>query len=218
MTDTDRPVVLIAEDEQSVAEGYDLWLRDRYETRLAADGQETLDMVDDTVDIVLLDRMMPERSGEQVLREIRERTLDCQVVMVTAVEPDFDVVEMGFDAYITKPPEREMLLDTIEQLLSRATADEEFREYHSLMARKGALEAEKTEEELAESEQYQALLDRIERQREEVDDDLGEMDEAVDFVSAVREIEASEDDEFEVDLDEEELADLDTLETEEDDQ
>jgi DNA-binding response OmpR family regulator len=214
MTDQDKPVVLIAEDEASVAEGYDLWLRDRYETRLAADGQEALEMVDDTVDVVMLDRMMPKRSGEQVLREIRDRGLDCQVVMVTAVEPDFDVVEMGFDAYITKPPEREELIDTIEQLISRSTADEEFREYHSLMARKGAIEAEKTEEELAESEQYQALLDQIDDQREEVDDDLGEMDEEIEFVSAVREIEAGEDDE-EFGVDEEDLADLDALDTHE---
>jgi len=65
MTDQEQPVVLIAEDEQTIAEGYELWLSDQYEVRLTADGQEALDAVDDTVDVVLLDRMMPELSGNR---------------------------------------------------------------------------------------------------------------------------------------------------------
>ena len=192
MTDQEKPAVLVVEDEPSVAEGYELWLADRYDIELAYDGAEALDAVDDTIDVVLLDRMMPELSGEQVLREIRERGIDCRVVMVTAVEPDFDVIEMGFDAYITKPPEREGMIDTIEQLLDRATVDDAFREYHSLMARKGALRTQKTEPELEESEEYQELLERIDAKRAEVDGDLGDMGSEIDFVSAVREIDAGE--------------------------
>ena len=188
MTAQENPVILIAEDEPSVAEGYELWLADRYDVRLASNGQEALDAVDDTVDIVLLDRMMPELSGEQVLREVRNRGINCRVAMVTAVEPDFDVIEMGFDAYLTKPPDRQELIDTIEQLLNRATLDNTFQEYYSLMARKGALRAQKTEAELEGSDAYQELLERIEMKRLEVDHDLGDMDSEIDFVSAVREV------------------------------
>jgi DNA-binding response OmpR family regulator len=194
MSDQDTPVVLVVEDERSVAEGYEIWLGDRYEIRLAADGREALDAVDDSVDVVLLDRMMPELSGEEVLREIRDRGIDCRVAMVSAVEPDFDIVEMGFDAYITKPPERQELIDTVERLLDRATLDDAFQEYHSLMARKGALQAQKTEEELRDNAEYQDLLDRIEVQRDAVDADLGDMGSEVDFVSAVREFADGEDD------------------------
>lgn len=188
MTDRDEPVVLIAEDERDVAEGYELWLGDRYEVRLAADGREALDAVDDSVDVVLLDRMMPELSGKEVLREIRERGIDCRVAMVTAVEADFDVIGMGFDAYITKPPERRELIDTIERLLDRAAAEENLRTYHSLMARKGALETQKTEDELAESDEYRELLDRIEAARNEADDALGDMGSETEFVSAVQDL------------------------------
>lgn len=187
MTNQGEPVVLIAEDEASVAEGYELWLSDRYEIRLAADGREALDAVDDSVDVVLLDRMMPELSGKDVLDEIRDRGIDCRVAMVTAVEADFDVIEMGFDTYITKPPERDELIDTIEQLLNRATVDKNLQEYHSLMARKGALETQKTEDELAESE-YLDLLDRIETTRTKVDDHLGDMSSATEFVSAIQDL------------------------------
>jgi len=81
------------------------------------------------------------------------------------------------------------LLDTIQQLLDRAGVDDAFQQYHSLMARRGALQAQKTEAELEQSEVYQDLLDRIESQRTEVDDNLGNMGAEVDFVSAVREVE-----------------------------
>lgn len=188
MTDSTLPVVAIVEDEPAVAESYELWLAGEYEIRRAHDGLEALDVIDDTVDVVLLDRMMPKLSGEEVLQELRERGIDCGVVMVTAVEPDFDIVEMGFDAYVTKPPERANLIETIEQLLERATVSDALQEYHSLMARRGALEAEKGSAELDESDAYQDLLDRIEARRAEVDEGLGDMGSDIGFVSAVREL------------------------------
>jgi DNA-binding response OmpR family regulator len=194
MTDGELPVVLIAEDERSVAEGYELWLSADYETRLAADGREALDEVDDSVDVVLLDRMMPELSGGQVLREIRERDIDCKVAMVTAVEPDFDVIEMGFDAYITKPPDRDELVETIETLLDRATVSEALQEYHSLLARKAAIQDQKLDQELEGNEAYQQLLEEIEAKREAVDEDIGDMESDIEFVSAVREIESPTED------------------------
>jgi DNA-binding response OmpR family regulator len=208
MTEQGKPVVLIAEDEQSVAEGYELWLGDQYETRLASDGQEALDIVDDTVDVVLLDRMMPERSGKEVLRIIREEGIDCRVAMVTAVEPDFDVIEMGFDAYITKPPERQELFDTIDQLLNRATVSDAFQTYYSLMARKGVIQTQKTDAELADNEDYQELLDRIETMRETVNDGLGDMESEIGFVSAVREVEGEMDSDDDTELDATDDSDL----------
>lgn len=183
---TEQPMILIVEDEEEVAEGYKLWLSGEYDVEIVADGQAALDRVDDDVDVMLLDRMMPKVSGAQVLEKVRERGIDCRIAMVSAVEPDFDVIAMGFDAYITKPPEREELLDTVEQLLKRAALGDEMQEYHSMMARRGALEAQKTEQELAESEQYQQLLDEIDTKREQVDEGLGDMSSEVDFVSAVR--------------------------------
>jgi DNA-binding response OmpR family regulator len=112
--------------------------------------------------------------------------------MVTAVEPDFDVIEMGFDAYVTKPPDREELIDTIERLLDRATLDDAFQEYYSLMARKGALQSQKPAAELAESAEYQDLLERIEAKRAELDGALGDMGSEADFVSAVRDLDDSD--------------------------
>ena len=188
MSESDSPVVLIVEDEPAVAEGYELWLEGEYETKRAADGAEALEVVDETVDVVMLDRMMPELSGEQVLAKVRERELDVRVVMVSAVEPDFDVIEMGFDAYITKPPDREELLETIDGLIHRAELDDDLQEYYSLMERKSTLEAQKTEAELAESAEYAELQERIDSARAEADDALGDVGDDQGFVGASREL------------------------------
>jgi len=188
MDETDPPVVLVVEDEPDVAETYERWLRADHDVRVADDGATALEILDEAVDVVLLDRMMPGISGKEVLRKIRERGVDCRVAMVTAVDPDFDVIEMGFDEYLTKPPERDELLETVDRLVDRASLDDEMQEYYALVARRSALEAAKTDEELADSEEYDDLVDRIEAERKTVDDDLGDMASDADFVGAVREI------------------------------
>lgn len=182
------PVVLIVEDEPDVAETYERWLQSSYDVRLAVNGTEALDQIDESVDVVLLDRMMPEVSGGEVLAEIRNRGLDCRVAMVTAVDPDFDIIEMGFDEYVVKPPERDELVSTIERLLERATLSSEFQEFYSLVARRSALQVEKSADELAASDEYAALVEKIEAIRETVDADLGDMASDTEFVGAVREI------------------------------
>jgi len=77
-----------------------------HEVRTAYSGEEALEKVDEDVDIVLLDRLLPDLPdlpGDEVLERVRERGLDCRVVMVTAVDPDFDIVELPVDEYIHKP-------------------------------------------------------------------------------------------------------------------
>ena len=185
---SENGVVLVVEDAPDVAETYRRWLASTYEVRVVEDGDTALSRLDESVDVVLLDRMMPETSGDEVLAEIRERGIDCRVAMVSAVDPDFDVVEMGFDAYVTKPPKRDELLSTIDRLLDRAELDDDMQEYYSLVARKGALEAEKSASELEDSEAYTTLLDRIDRAEAVVDDELGDLRSDTEFVGAVREI------------------------------
>jgi CheY-like chemotaxis protein len=179
----DRPTVLVVDDQPNVAEAYALWLSDEYEVLTATGGAEALDVVDDRVDVVLLDRHMPERSGDEVLAAVRDRGLGCRVAMVTAVNPDFDVVDMPFDDYLTKPVGREDLVETVERLLALSTYDDQVRDHFSLARKKAVLEAEKTDAELADSETYAGLPDRIDRLEAEMDESVGRMD-AEGFASA----------------------------------
>ncbi|ELZ25486.1 HoxA-like transcriptional regulator [Halosimplex carlsbadense 2-9-1] len=186
MTGSETPVVLIVEDEPDVAETYNLWLADDYEVRMAGSGDEGLAELDDEVDVVLLDRMMPGLSGDEVLARIRERELDCRVAMVTAVEPDFDILEMGFDAYLCKPIRSQQLHETVENLLERSAYDDMLQEYYSLVEKQATLEATKSSAELADNGEYLELRERVDELEEDLSGTLGGIDDDEDFIATLR--------------------------------
>lgn len=169
------PTVLIVDDEEDVVEIYALAL-DEYDVRKAYSGEGALEKVDDSVDVVLLDRRMPGLSGHEVLDEIRERDVDVRVAMVTAVDPDFDIAEMDFDAYLTKPVDGEKLRGLVDELLALSEFDDRSRELFSIAERKATLEAEKTDRELAESEEYEALQERSAELNERATEAMDEID------------------------------------------
>jgi two-component system response regulator AdeR len=180
------PVVLIVEDEPDVAETYRLWLKDEYEVEVARNGETGLERLDESVDVVLLDRMIPGTSGEEVLGHIREEELDCRVAMVTAVEPDFDILEMGFDTYLSKPVGGEHLSETVENLLERAEYDSLMQEYCSLVEKRATLLTSKSKAQLAGSEEYERLESEIELLQERLSETLGGVENNEDFVAAIR--------------------------------
>jgi len=186
MSESDPPVVLIVEDEPDVAETYKLWLEGEYEVRMGQNGDEGLELLDETVDVVLLDRMMPGLSGDEVLSQIRERDLGCRVAMVTAVEPDFDILEMGFDAYLSKPIRSEQLHDTVTNLLERSEYDTLLQEYYALVEKQATLEATKSSAELADSDEYEALTEEIAELRDGLSDTLGGIEDDDDFIATLR--------------------------------
>ena len=188
MSGSEPPVVLIVEDEPDVAETYNLWLQDEYEVRMAESGSEALEMLDESVDVVLLDRMMPGLSGDEVLERIRGGESNCRVAMVTAVEPDFDILEMGFDSYLTKPIRSDELHETVSNLLERSTYDGLLQEYYSLVEKQATLEATKSHAELAESDEYQQLSARVDDLNDELSETLGGVEDDEDFIATLREL------------------------------
>jgi len=184
----DLPLVLVVEDEPDLADLYATWLRDDYRVRVAYGGREALDELDDEIDVVLLDRRMPDLSGDEALEAIRDRGVDCRVAMVTAVEPDFDIVKMGFDDYLVKPVSRESLKETVENLLLRNTYDDGIQELFSLASKKAILESEKDAATLEEHEEYQKLSDRVGELRAQLDQALVEFDDEHDMTAMYRDL------------------------------
>ncbi|MEF8843388.1 MAG: response regulator, partial [Haloarculaceae archaeon] len=189
MGEAGRPTVLVVEDEAPLVEIYARWLEGDYRVRTAQNGEVALDRLDEAVDVVLLDRLMPGMSGDEVLEAIEERGLNPRVAMVTAVEPDFDIIRMGFDDYLTKPIDREELLDTVRRLLSRESFADLERDFYALAEKQAALQSAKSAEELERSGEYADLRRRIETLNQELDAVMPELDDG-DFVAMVREIEA----------------------------
>ncbi|MFB6164876.1 MAG: response regulator [Haloarculaceae archaeon] len=177
--------VLVVDDETEVADVYALKLGSEYDVRVAYGGDEALEVVDEGVDVVLLDRRMPDRSGDEVLREIRERGLDCRVIMITAVDPGFDIIAMDFDDYLCKPIDSHDLLEAVSQQLTAREYDERLSEYYEVTAKLALLEAEKTPRELETREDVARLRERAERLKAEMADSLSDFE---DFELAFREI------------------------------
>lgn len=166
--DATRPTVLAVDDEPDLTELYRVYLDTAYDVRIATSGGAALDEMDDTVDVVLLDRRMPDMSGHEVLTAIREGGYDARVAMLTAVEPDTDIVDMPFDDYKTKPVTKEDILTLVEVLLYRSKFDEESQEFFALASKKAALEAAGT----SGTEEYESLVERMERIRTRVSETL----------------------------------------------
>jgi len=187
MSGTEPATVLVVDDESDVADAYAAQLDDQYIVSTAYGGEEALDKMDASVDVVLLDRRMPGTSGDEVLETVRNRDLGIRVAMVTAVDPDFDIIEMPFDDYIIKPVSRDELYETIDRLLSAANYEEQMRQYYALSAKHATLSANKPESELAENQQFQQLTERMNSLRDELDDTLSGFDDD-DFAAAFRDL------------------------------
>jgi DNA-binding response OmpR family regulator len=169
MTEEYTATVLVVDDERDIADLYTTWLELDHVVRTAYGGEEALEKVDEDVDLVFLDRQMPDYSGDEVLERIRDRGIDCRVVMVTAVDPDFDIVDMGFDDYLTKPVMREDLSESVSAMAERDEYDDTLQEYFALTSKKATLEAEKTPSELQNNTEYQEMVDRVSDLEEEAD-------------------------------------------------
>jgi two-component system response regulator AdeR len=180
--------VLVVDDESRLADLFTAWLTTEYEVEAAYDGDSALELMTESVQVVLLDRRMPGLSGDEVLEAIRDRGYDCRVVMVTAVDPDFDIIEMGFDDYLVKPVSKDELMQVVESVQSRSTYETDIQEYYALVSKKSLLESEKSERELADNDEYQDLADRVDDLRGRVDDAVSGMEDHDDFVGAFQDL------------------------------
>lgn len=159
----DSPRVLVVEDERELADLYGDWLSNRYKTDVAYSGTDAQNRLEQKrYQVVLLDRRMPDLSGDELLDTIREQNLDCRVAMVTAVSPDFDIIEMGFDSYVVKPVTADDLYDVVERLSNLNEYERQVQQLYTLIDKRAALKAEKTADQLAASEAYSTLNGEIE--------------------------------------------------------
>ncbi|MGH9293679.1 MAG: response regulator transcription factor, partial [Acidimicrobiales bacterium] len=98
--------VLLVEDSESFVDALVVGLeREGFDVTVAEDGVEALERFDDSIDLVLLDVMLPRMSGIDVCRAIRARS-DVPIIMVTAKSTELDAVvglEVGADDYVAKP-------------------------------------------------------------------------------------------------------------------
>ena len=117
--------ILIADDEPNIVIALEFLLRKSgHEVQIARNGDEALALVESgSPDLVLLDVMMPLRSGYDVCRQIRGRAHGrrIKILMLSAKGSEADMskgLEAGADLYITKPFSTRELVDKINGLLA----------------------------------------------------------------------------------------------------
>lgn len=125
--------VLIVDDEYKIRDMVKTYLQNEgYMSFQAENGNVALDIIKrEKIDIVLLDLMMPDMDGFQVLREIRMLQKKLPVIMLTAKTDEVDKLiglEMGSDDYITKPFSLRELVARMKAVLRRSQDDEEIIE------------------------------------------------------------------------------------------
>ncbi|PSP55899.1 HoxA transcriptional regulator, partial [Halobacteriales archaeon QH_7_66_37] len=120
-------------------------------------------------DVVLLDRRMPGTPGDEVLGEIRQRGLDCRVVMLTAVDPEFDIAEMDVDDYVVKPVDKDRLRNVVDRALTISEYNEQMQRLSSLKLKRNVLEVEMDRHRLEENPTYVELVEEIDALEAEIE-------------------------------------------------
>lgn len=113
MSDSEK--VLVVDDDRPLADGFAQALSSDYDVRTAYSVEDARESLDPEIDAVLLDRRLPDGSGDELLEEIRDQDHDCRVAMVSGESPDSD---LDCDTYVTKPlAATDAVQQTVENLL-----------------------------------------------------------------------------------------------------
>jgi len=128
------PRILIVDDEPDLVRGLEDNLRfEGYQTLSAVNGREGLKLaLQEGPDLIILDVMMPELSGWDVLRALRQKGVDVPVIMLTARGEEMDRVlglELGADDYVNKPFSLRELLARVRVVLRRPGPRQKFEEF-----------------------------------------------------------------------------------------
>lgn len=180
------PTVLMIDDEKEVADAYALRLEGVADVTVAYSGGEAIAALEDglTPDVVLIDRHMPGKSGDEVLEEVREMDLQTRAIMVTAIDPNLGILDLPFDDYLSKPVEREDLRTAVDQQC-QVLAYELLGEYFQLESTRAVVEAELPDERLQDHDEFVELEERTAAIAERVRDLLPEADELLGTFSGI---------------------------------
>lgn len=122
-----RKTILIADDEKNILISLEfLMKREGYLVMVAHDGQEAIDVISkEHPDLVLLDVMMPKKTGFDVCQEVRANPdlKDTLILMLTAKGRDTDIAKglaLGVNGYIIKPFSTRELAQKVRDMLEQA--------------------------------------------------------------------------------------------------
>ncbi len=128
MPDSSPQRILVVEDDLSILTGVSMNLKyEGYEVLQAQDGRTGLQKaIDETPDIIILDLMLPQLNGFEVLKELRTRGVTIPVLVLSAKGMESDKIgglNLGADDYVVKPFSLQELLARVRAVLRRHARD-----------------------------------------------------------------------------------------------
>ncbi len=165
MTNT-KPTILIVDDEVEILKVLRKTLEDDYTIITSSRAREALTLITDDVQVVLSDQRMPEMTGSEFLRTVRERHPDIVRIIMTGysdMNALIDSVNHGeIFRYVSKPWDLNVLLETIEAAVERHAA---LRNYRRLADENRTL----TQKYSAEAQRLNHTIDELERAKAEIE-------------------------------------------------
>ena len=118
----ENKTILVVDDEEDILEVIKAYLiKEEYNVITANNGTEALEKFSEDIDLIILDLMMPNLSGEEVCKKIRIKS-EVPIIMLTAKVQEIDVItglDLGADDYITKPFSPKELMARVRATLRR---------------------------------------------------------------------------------------------------
>lgn len=172
MKNSDQSTVLVVDDEQRVAECYKIFVEQQHNAEVAIGGREAVEKLDENIDIVLLDRRMPDLHGSEVIDYINEEDHACRVIIISAIDPDMEILKNEFVKYIKKPVEQDELLQAIQETIVFDESGQSHIEYLKLIEKAHIMQSEFTKVKLEDNHYYNKIIDSINSMREQFNDNV----------------------------------------------
>ena len=118
-----RPTILVVDDEYGVRQSFNMVLKDEYTVLLSGTGEEAIDIFTKSpVDLILLDILLPDINGIDLLEKFKELDPNTEIIMVTAVkeiQTAVKAIKLGAYEYIIKPFNVDDVLTVISRALEK---------------------------------------------------------------------------------------------------
>jgi len=123
--------ILVVDDENGPRQSLRMLLNKTYDIYMASGVNEAIEIVEEKpIDLVITDLRMPKRSGLDLLREVKQRRPEIQVIILTGygqLDSAMKAIEFGASAYLEKPFESHVLLEKVRSCLERKRLEDERR-------------------------------------------------------------------------------------------
>jgi CheY-like chemotaxis protein len=177
MTD-DAPGILVVDDEDGLARLYQIWLQEGDHSADVTTDPTTIDYgTVEEVAVLVVDRSMPDTTGDELLRELTDAGFDGRTIVVSAIDVDTDIIDLPLDAYLQKPVSKPALNDAVSRVLAWEDYTPVLGAYARAVSKAAVIRAELSADRRQQSEAYRGLVGRIHRLHDDVRDTLEDLDE-----------------------------------------